>query len=300
MSVPAAYLGVVLIWGTTPLAIKWSAEGAGYLFGVTGRMVIGVVLARLMLYLLGQSMPWHRTARQIYLLAGMGIYLAMTSLYWSSRFIPSGWIAVLFGLTPIVTGLLARLWLREQGLTLERLIGMLLALCGLLVIFMEGVDSGRQVFLGMLGVLFSVVSHSTSSVWIKRLDGGLSGLVMTTGGLMVAVPLFLMTWFVQGHDWPESIDPKAGISILYLGVMGSVIGFTLYFHVLRHVEATRVALITLLTPVISLLVGHWFNGEAINHRVWLGGLLIMAGLLGFEFGNRWLSHFGRAMQRKES
>ena len=36
MSVPAAYLGIVLIWGTTPLAIKWSGEGVGYLFGVTG------------------------------------------------------------------------------------------------------------------------------------------------------------------------------------------------------------------------------------------------------------------------
>lgn len=52
MSVPAAYLGVVLIWGTTPLAIKWSGEGVGYLFGVTGRMVIGVVLALVLVYLM--------------------------------------------------------------------------------------------------------------------------------------------------------------------------------------------------------------------------------------------------------
>ena len=31
MSVPAAYLGIVLIWSTTPLAIKWSSAGAGFL-----------------------------------------------------------------------------------------------------------------------------------------------------------------------------------------------------------------------------------------------------------------------------
>ena len=50
MSIPAAFLGVVLIWATTPLAIKWSSEDAGYLFGVASRMVLGgtaVILAGL-------------------------------------------------------------------------------------------------------------------------------------------------------------------------------------------------------------------------------------------------------------
>src|SRR5512139_3832922 len=41
MSVPAAFLGVILIWSTTPLAIKWSAEGGGFLFGVSARMLLG-------------------------------------------------------------------------------------------------------------------------------------------------------------------------------------------------------------------------------------------------------------------
>ncbi len=289
MSVPAAYLGVVLIWGTTPLAIKWSGEGVGYLFGVTGRMVIGVVLALVLVYLMRLRLPWHRTARHTYLAAGLGIYVAMTSVYWAAQFMPSGLIAVLFGLTPIVTGLMARIWLTEQGLTPLRLAAMLVALSGLVVIFNVGLETGHQIFLGMVGVLFSVVSHSASAVWVKRMDSGLHGLVITAGGLMVAVPLFLLTWFLQGNAWPATIPPKAVSSILYLGVIGSVLGFALYYFVLRHVEATRVALITLVTPVIALLVGHWFNGEIIDGRVWLGTLLIMTGLLGFELGSQWVS-----------
>ncbi|MGZ8928379.1 MAG: EamA family transporter, partial [Methylobacter sp.] len=43
MRIPLAYISVILLWSTTPLAIKWSGEGSGYLFGVTGRMVIGTV-----------------------------------------------------------------------------------------------------------------------------------------------------------------------------------------------------------------------------------------------------------------
>jgi hypothetical protein len=45
MSVPAAYAAVILIWSTTPLAIQWSAAGAGYAFALMARMVIGVALA---------------------------------------------------------------------------------------------------------------------------------------------------------------------------------------------------------------------------------------------------------------
>ena len=72
MSVPVAYIGIILIWSTTPLAIQWSGDGVGYLFGITSRMILGVVV-------------------------GLGLFFAMTSVYWSSQFIPSGWISVLFG-----------------------------------------------------------------------------------------------------------------------------------------------------------------------------------------------------------
>ena len=289
MSVPAAYLGVVIIWGTTPLAIKWSGEGVGYLFGVTGRMVIGVILALLVLNLMRLRLPWHQQARRTYLFAGLGIFLAMTSIYWAAQWIPSGWVAVVFGVTPIATGMMARIWLTEQGLTPVRLLAMLVALCGLGLVFASGIEQSKQTALGVAGVLVSVLFHSASAVWVKRINAGLHGLVVTTGGLLVATPLFLLSWFLQGGEWPTIIEVRTVSAIAYLGVVGSVLGFALYFYILRHVETTRVALITLVTPVIALLIGHWLNGEAVEAKVWLGGLLIMLGLLGFEFGQRYLS-----------
>ncbi|MCU7810749.1 MAG: DMT family transporter, partial [Candidatus Thiodiazotropha sp. (ex Notomyrtea botanica)] len=284
--VPAAYIGVVLIWSTTPLAIKWSGESVGYLFGVTGRMVIGVVLALLVLQLVGQRLRWNRQARKTYLAAGLGIYVAMTAAYWSAQYIPSGWISVVFGLSPIVTGLMARLWLKEQGLTTPRVLALLVALMGLGVIFGVGLETGRQAVLGLAGMLVSVFCHSASAVWVKRFDAKLHGLTVTAGGLIVAVPLFLLSWFLQGQSWPDAVDSRTLGSILYLGIIGSVLGFALYFYVLRHVETTRVALITLMTPVIALLAGQWLNGEVVDAKIWAGTVLIMLGLVGFELGSR--------------
>jgi drug/metabolite transporter (DMT)-like permease len=286
MSVPAAYIGVLLIWSTTPLAIQWSGQGVGYLFGVTSRMVLGVILALILLRLIGLRLMWHKRARHTYLAAGLGIFIAMTSVYWSAQFIPSGWISVLFGLSPIITGLMARFWLNERGIDRNRLVGIVISLAGLATIFSVGVKAGPEFVLGLCGMLVSVVTHSASSVWVKRIDAQLHGLVVTAGGLMVAAPLFLLSWFLQGEYWPQEIGERALASIVYLGVVGSVVGFALYFYILRFVETTRVALIALITPVIALLVGQWLNAERIDGQVWLGTGLVMLGLALFELGRK--------------
>ena len=279
-----AFAGVIIIWTTTPLAIKWSGEGVGFLFGVTGRMVIGALLALVSLALMRVELPWHRDARRVYLAAGLGIFGTMSCVYWSAQFIPSGWISVIFGLTPMATGVMAFYLLGEASLSRHRLLGMLLGAAGLAVIFGRGVGLGEGAVEGVLVVLLAMMLHSASTVWVKSLNQGLPGMSVATGGLLVAVPLFLATWFLTGSTWPREISVRAMGSILYLAFFGSVIGFALYFFVLRHVEATRTALITLITPVTALLLGHWLNDEPLGWRIWFGTALILAGLMSFEGG----------------
>ena len=169
MSVPAAYLGIIIIWSTTPLAIKWSGEEVGFLFGVASRMLIGAAVCTLLLLLLARKLPWHREARQTYLAAGLGIYGAMLSVYWGAQYIPSGLISVLFGLTPIVTGVIAAIWLQERSLTASKLAGIFLGIVGLIIIFSSGVELSDGAVYGIAAVLLAVVLHSVSAVWVKSI-----------------------------------------------------------------------------------------------------------------------------------
>jgi len=286
MSIPIAYLGVILIWTTTPLAIKWSGEGAGFLFGVTSRMVIGLVLAFLLLSIIGKRMQWHNKAKQTYLAGGIGIYGAMLFVYWGAQFIPSGWIAVVFGLSPVMTGVLAAIFLNEKLITPSRLLGMILGLVGLFLVFAEGFDLSSQATFGMIAVLMAALIQSISAVWIKKIAAALPGMTMTTGSLLVAVILFLITWFLSGASLPESINDRAAASIIYLGVIASVLGFALYFYILSNVQATKVSLITLITPVTALMLGSILNNEVISIQVWFGVLVISSGLILFQWGHK--------------
>jgi drug/metabolite transporter (DMT)-like permease len=286
VSVPAAYIGVILIWSTTPLAIKWSSDEAGFLFGITSRMVLGVVVGLLVALLFSVRLPWHADARRTYVAAGLGLFFAMTSVYWSSQFIPSGWISVLFGLAPIVTGIMASLLLAEQTLTFSRIIGMLLGLAGLAIMLLGSQALGHHAAYGIAGMIFSVTAYSASAVAIKRIGADIPALATTIGGLIVTVPLLVGVYLVSGQALPTSVPPRAVMSIIYLGLIGSVLGFAMYYYVLRHVEATRVALITLITPVLALILGHTLNGERIQTEVITGTAAILSGLLLFEYGQQ--------------
>lgn len=278
MSVPAAFTGVILIWSTTPLAIQWSSEGGGFLFGVTARMVLGLMFCLLAIRLFGVNMPWHARARSVYLAAGIAIYGAMTLVYWGAQYVPSGWIAVLFGLSPLLTSVFSLLWLSDQRISYLEVLGMLLGVGGLLVIFAGAAGIGPQVGIGVIAVLLSTLLHAASAVWVKRLSVDVPALAVTGGGLSVAVPAFLLTWFVFDGAWPAELPDRARFSIIYLALFGSVLGFFWYYYLLRRVTPVKVNLITLVTPVTALLLGHLLNGEAILPSVWAGAFLILSGL----------------------
>ncbi len=284
MSTRIAYLSVIIIWGTTPLAIKWSGEGPGYLFGVTARMVLGVFAAYLFLYFLRLKMVWTRDALKTYIVGGLGIYTSMSSVYWASQYIPSGWISVVFGLSPIITGIMAALILGEAALLPHKILGMLLGLAGLLVIFGEGIELGEELLYGVAGVLLGTIFHSLSGVLIKRLDARLSGFVSSAGGLSFAVPLFLLTWGLLDGDIPDDVPLKALAAIIYLGVVASTVGFALYYYILSNMEVSRVSLIALLTPLCALMLGNILNNEPLSALVLIGTSCIISGLVFYEYG----------------
>ncbi|MDH5178361.1 MAG: DMT family transporter [Gammaproteobacteria bacterium] len=287
MSVPIAFIAVILIWSTTPLGIKWSGEGVSFMFAVTTRMIIGTIGCLMLVWLTRGKMLWHKRAVQSYLAAGLGIYGAMSFVYWGAQFIPSGLISVIFGLTPLITGLMAALWLNESSLTAMKLLGMASAFSGLFMIFGgNGVNVDMDTLLGMLALLLAVIIHSLSTVWVKKISAGLPVISMTGGSMLVALPLYLITWYFVDGGLPQTVPIRSMLSILYLGVFGSVLGFILFFYVLQRVEAGRVGLIPLITPVSALFLGLTLNNETIPTVVWSGTGFILTGMALYQWGDR--------------
>ncbi|MHB1246138.1 MAG: DMT family transporter [Sulfuriferula sp.] len=277
MSIPAAYLGVILIWSTTPLAIQWSGTGTDFIFPLLVRMLIGLVVCVMLMRGLRVKMVHTRAALNAYVAAGAGIFGAMLLVYWGARYVPSGLIAVLFGLIPLFTGLIGVWMSGAERLTPAKLAGIALGLAGLIVIFGAGAKISAQALPAIAAILAAVAIQATSLVWVKRTGATVPVLALTTGALTLVVGLLLPLWLMLFGHVPQW-SMRAGLSMLYLGIFGSVAGFSLYFYVTKYLQAGQVALITLITPVSALLLGQMLNGERPGLDVWLGTALILLGL----------------------
>jgi drug/metabolite transporter (DMT)-like permease len=286
MRIAFAYITVVLLWATTPLAIKWSGEGPGFLFAVTSRMCIGMLCLLLTLLVLRKSLLWHRKAKLTYLAVAVQIYGGMIIVYWAAQQIPSGWISVIFGLTPLMTALLASMILKERHLSFSKICAYSLGVGGLYIMFGSAFHLGENAVLGIIAILISSFFQSIGAVWIKQINAGLPALSQVCGGLLFALPLYLLTWGLADGQWPAHLTTVNLIAIAYLGMIATTIGFFLYYYLLTNLSATRVALINLTTPVMALMLGHLINREPLTQQIMTGTALILAALLMHEVFDR--------------
>lgn len=286
MRVFLAYIGVISIWSTTPLAIKWSGEGPGFLFAVTGRMLIGALCITLLLCWRRRKLPWDRHAKQTYIAVALQIYGTMMVVYWSTQFIPSGWVSVVFGLSPLITALLSAVMLQDQQLSVLKVCAYALGLFGLLLMFGSAIELDRHALFGISGIFIGVFLQSFSAVLVKLVNAKIPAISQVAGGLLVSVPLYLLTWGLVDGQWPLILTKTSVLSIIYLGVVATCIGFVLYYYLLTHQQATHVALITLVTPVFSLLLGNRLNAEPLTLKIASGTGLILTALVLHEFSTR--------------
>lgn len=293
MPVYIAYALVVIIWSTTPLAIQLSNDSLTFMSSVTLRMMLALVVAMPILLLMNRRLFNEPGDWKVYLAASIAIFPNMPVVYWSAQYIPSGLIAVVFGMSPFITGVISMLILKDNPFTPMRLLGLSMALVGLVFIFYDQLAFGEHAVWGVLGILSSCVMFGFSSICLKKLNRRVNTMAQTTGSLLFAVPGLVLTWVVMGEPVPATLSTTSMWATLYLSTLGSVVGFSLFYYILHHLTASTVSLITLMTPVMALMIGATFNDELFSPHLLQGAGLIVAALvlyqgLGINSLRRWL------------
>ncbi|MCF2948215.1 DMT family transporter [Paraglaciecola aquimarina] len=279
MKVAIAYLTVVLVWSTTPLGLAWSSESvhpsmAGFL-----RMAIALVLGSVLLRFWRIKLPLDGQAFKLYAYSSIGLFGGMFASYLAAAYISTGMMSLAFGMSPIVTGVLAYKLLDEPKMGIRKWLAISISVIGMCIVFSDKVNVADNAWIGMLLIAFGVVSFSFSAVLIKTVRIQIHPAATMVGSMLIATPLYLMTWLIMDGTLPtETWSVKSLMSIVYLGVFGSLIGFICYFYVLQKLTTSSVSLITMMTPVFAILLGNGLNNEAITLNVVIGASAIIFGL----------------------
>ncbi|GAA6134110.1 EamA family transporter [Oceaniserpentilla sp. 4NH20-0058] len=284
MKVASVYLSVVLIWSTTPLFIRMSVDSLDYIQGSAMRMWLSLVLCFVMLRLFAVPFRFTAAALYRYFIGALAVSGAMLCVYWSAQSLPSGLIAVVWGLSPLVVSLYSLFLVPSTRLNMLQLASMALAVFGLYTIFAQGISLGGHLGLALLVLLLGVNFHSVSSVILQRVqifnpEDSTHPLEQTTGALLLSAPVYGLMWWMFSGPLPDVISSKSLIAIAYLSTFGSVAGFIGFYYLLNKLSAASVALITVITPVLALLLGAYVADEILQSGTWFGALLIVVALM---------------------
>ena len=268
------------VWGSTWLAIRFGLEGVPPFVGAALRMAISGVLLIAAAAIMRTQWPRSKTYLLHVLIQGILLFGFQFSLvYWSEQTVPSGLVAVLFAVTPLLTSLLTTLVLRMERMTAVNVAGLFCGFCGVALIFWsEVVAAAHAPAAGLIAALGAPVCASISSVFAKRLSANVPP-IATVGpgqfiGSIVLGALALATERTQAVHFTQT----SVLALAYLIVFGNGVAFLTYFTLMRVMPVTRLNLLTYITPIVAVLLGVFFAGEQIAPTAILGAAVVFAGI----------------------
>ena len=279
----AAALGcLVLVWGTTWAAITISLRGIPPFTGVAARFAIAaislLVYARLLGISLAAATRRHRNLRILH--AVLTFCVSYGLVFWAEQWVPSGLASVLFATFPLLVAILAHFALPGERMTAPVLAGIILGFAGIAVIFAEDFEllGGPAVATASLVMLLSPLAGAIVSVSVKRWGSGMHPVPFNAAAMVMAAAIMGVLAAAIERRRPVVLDPGPVAALLYMAVVGTAVTFPLYFWLLEHMEARRLALIGYGTPVVALMIGAVFMGEPTTGRTWLGSTMVIVGV----------------------
>lgn len=277
LNLMSTYVLLIMIWATTPLAIVWSVEEINLYWALALRFFLALPLAGALLLIMRRALPYDALSIHSYIAGSCSFIGSQIFTYMATSYLSSGIIALMFGLAPIVTGLIAHFIFRIHLHGLQWL-GMCIAVSGLGIICMGG--SGQHVQpIGILLMLMSVVIYCASIFWVKKVNAPLEPMAQATGSILISALIALcMVPFIWA-DLPSSMpSTKSVLALLYAVIMASLIAMFCYFKLVQNIKATTLSLTTVMTPILAMLVGAILNHEKLTLLVLFGATVLLFGL----------------------
>jgi drug/metabolite transporter (DMT)-like permease len=276
----SAFAIIYFAWGSTFLAIRVGVhEVPPLLFAAMRFLAAGLALYG-WLIVRGERSPTTRQWLSASLMALLIFVFDYGLLFWAEQHVPSGIAAVMLATIPAFMALSEIILLRTQRLTIRLAVALLIGIAGVVALTSHSLNLGDAPIdtKGAVALIIASMSWSIASALSRKLPLPTSkvmssGAQMLAGGVLLTLAAGARGEFLGFH--PSSVSGGAWFALLYLIVVGSIIGYTAYVWLLHHESPTRVGTYAYVNPLVAVLLGYFFGGETLGPRTILGTLFVL-------------------------
>jgi len=229
--------------------------------------------------------PWGHM-REIFVVALIGSTIQYGLTYNGLKGIDASTAAILVQLEGPILALMGTILLKEK-LGLTRALGMGFAFLGVFII------AGEPRLDGHIDSVILLVAGSTvwavAQIMISRLKG-LSGITILAWVAIMATPQMLIaSLIIEDGQW-QAITTASLVDwsiIFYLAFIMTVVGYSVWYHLLSSVDVSQVSPFLMLLPITSIIAGMVLLDEKLTLSMIIGGLMIMTGVASTLINWRW-------------
>jgi drug/metabolite transporter (DMT)-like permease len=272
---------LALVWGGSFFFAEVALQELPPLSVTLFRVALALPVLFLMVRMKGIAIPRRPGVWGAYL--GMGALnnaIPFSLIFWGQTQIESGLASILNGTTAMFGAVVAGLLLKDEPLTLPKLVGAGLGLLGVAVVMgPAALTSLDPRSLAQLAILAAALSYAFASVWGKLLLAGqpplMNALGMVAGSTLLMLPLTLV---VDGMPRFDLSLPVWG-ALIGVAVLSTALAYLMYFEILRLAGSANLMLVTLLIPPVAVTLGALFLDESLSRDAFAGFAVIALGLV---------------------
>jgi drug/metabolite transporter (DMT)-like permease len=279
-TVYAQFAFLAVVWGSSFLFIKVGLRGLSVTQVAAGRIWLGA-LALLVISVLGRrSLPREPVVYAHLLVVGLLLCVAPFTLFaYGETHISSGLASIYNATTPLLTMLVASVFLPQERPTVPKLLGLGLGFGGVLVVLAPWRGVGGGSLWGELACLGATTCYGFAFVYLRRFvtPRGLDPITVALLQVGLAAVVFAVLAPFVASD-PVTLSWPVVWSMLALGVLGTGVAFWLNINVVTGLGATTASTVTYLTPVVGVVLGVLVLDESLSWNEPLGAVLVVTGI----------------------
>lgn len=283
----AAFAVVCIVWGTTYLAIRIAVTTMTPFLLTGARFLFGGVVLFIIAKLHGDTIPRDRRVLGDVILCGvLMVAIGNLSVIWAEQWVPSGMAALFVGTAPFWATVIELLRGSER-FELRRGIGMLIGFAGVALLVTPGgagaafdsrfVIGALAIQLGCIAWQYGTIRGKYSLMSIPPLMS--SALQMLSGGLVTLLVGLAIGELPRFHSTPRTFAALA-----YLALFGSVLAYTAYVYVARHLRTTTLSLYAYVNPVVAVILGWLVLHEQLTWVSITAMVIILGGVAMVQSG----------------
>jgi len=267
------------IWGGAFMLSKVAVSEVPPVTVTAARQAIAVVILLVAALHSGQRLGASRTDHGIIILSAFfGLALPFTLITWGVQEISAGLAAILMGLMPLMTIVLAHFATHDEKMSVQKLAGVGFGIAGLVVLFWPDIVSRTDgQFWRQVAVMAAGISYAVNALLTKRLlhlpPRPMFAVNIAWSFAMLAVAALLI------EPLPRTLpSTPVWVSIVLLGVFPSAIASLLMFRIIARQGASFFGQINLLVPMAGVLWGAVILGERLSANAFIALAIIIAGV----------------------